>query len=269
MLTSLLDESMKLLQFWLGNNKSKILQYLNLDGLDKKLLIEQLVMDILFDKYLEESEMVTRNEYAKYMSDKLFGDKLNARAINENINRGIKYHYNRMKNPILRGQLVLLSINPNTYDQYYNTKLIDKGKIKIPKYVWDYFYYNFGMNIKDDVNDESRGTRLLTSVQYHRQLHKESRNIYYEEFKELLRKYDKLLDKILPVGYESSNKYYNKIMDYYYLETYKRVDYMLKLAMTVPEEVLFKKPDKKHYLLKYFIPQVLVPYSIMYERLFD
>ena len=241
----------------------------DLNNSEKKLLVEQLVFDILFDKYLDESEQMTRSGYATIMAKKLYTDlnQINdcARSINENLTRGMKLHYNMMKHSSLRKQLEMLWIDPDKYGEYYNPKMRENSKRKKPKFIWDYFYYNFGRNLKspasdnDDHPNSKRGRDTITSKQYKRQFTKESRNYPYQEIIEDLKSYNALVSKLLPTENAHYKKYFHMSMDYYVLESYKRIDFMLKLiSFLSPAKI--NEIDKEHFLVKRFHPLVLVPY---------
>lgn len=236
---------------------------------EKKMLADQLVFDILFDKYLDESEQMTRSGYSTYMAKKLYIDlnQINdcARSINENLTRGMKLHYNMMKHSSLREQLEMLWIDPDKYNEYYNPKMRENSKRKKPKFIWDYFYYNFGRNLKspasdnDDHPNSKRGRDTITSKQYKRQFTKESRNYPFQEIIEDLKNYDDFVNRLLPAETTHYKKYFNMSMDYYVLESYKRIDFMLKLIDFLPQATI-NKIDKEHFLVKRFHPLVLVPY---------
>lgn len=234
----------------------------------KKLLIEQLVFDILFDKYMEESPLMTRNEYSDYMSKKIYSDKIQrmacARAINENIRRGMESDYNMMKYSSLRNQLKLLGVNPIKYDEYYNPELRGNSKKKKPKYTWDYFFYNFGRNPKEAVSDDKSeiqtkyGRSLITSRQYRRKLTRDGRNYPFEEIFQDLKVYHDFVSKLLPVENESYEKYFRMSMDYYVLESYKRVDFMFRLMDVLSSDEIVAI-DRKHFIVERFVPLVLAP----------
>lgn len=243
---------------------------------EQKLLAEQLVFDILFDKYLKESQLMTRNGYSTYMGRKLYTDSIQrmacARAINENLRRGMEDHYNMMKYSALREQISMLGVDPDKYDEYYNPNLRENSKRKKPKFIWDYFYYNYGRNLKNTVSDDDTHTEskygrgTITSKQYRRQFTREGRNYSYEEIIEDLKNYHDFISKLLPVENESYEKYFCMSMDYYVLESYKRIDFIFKLIASLPQNEIMEI-NKNHFLIKRFHPLVLVPCVDIYGNL--
>ncbi len=216
---------------------------------EEKLLAEQLVFDILFEKYLEESELMTRNGYSSYMAEKLSGapNKDYCHAIDAQLTRGMKNFHDRISNrEEYQAQLHLLGINPDMYSKYYNPNMKENSSSKKPKYIWDYFCYNFNINI--------------SHRQYRRQLTKEGRNYPYEEIVNDLKKYNAFVNKLLPVEKEEFKKYFHMSMDYYVLESYKRIDFMLKLIAYMKQNEL-AEITKEHFLVKRFHLAVLVPYE--------
>ncbi len=220
--------------------------YPDFDNLKKDLLVEQLVFDILFDKYLRESEWMTRSGYATHMSDFLEKSKYSCNsAINERLRRGMDNFYNLMKRSQLGEQLEALGVDPNKYVQYYSSNMKENTSKKKPKFIWDTLYYNFALDI--------------SSRQYRRQLTRNSRNYSYEKIIEDLNLYVKFVNMLLPVEQESPQKYFNMSMDYYILESYKRNDFIFKLIDTLPKTVI-SEINREHFLVKRFVPPVLVPF---------
>ena len=214
---------------------------------EKEMLINQLVFDILFDKYCSESEWMTRASYSKRMAEKLFpGNVEGYRAINEAISRGMKNCYEMMKNPSMREQIRMLGCDPEMYDKYNTPHMRENISKKKPKYSWDCYYYNYG-----DIS--------ITSRIFRRQFTRENRNYPYKDTWEDLKEYDCFVNKLLPAENESCQKYYYMSMDYFYLESYKRIDFILKLVSMMPKDEM-QKIDKQYFLVKRFHPQVLVPF---------
>lgn len=203
------------------------------------------------------------------MSKKLYTDAIQKmtcmRAINENIRRGMGAHSNLMKYSPLRGQVKLLGVDPNKYDEYYNPKLRDNLAKKKPQYIWDYFFYNFGRNLKETVSDDESefqikyGRALITSRQYRRQLTRDNRNYPFEEIFQDLKAYNGFVNKLLPVENESYEKYFRMSMDYCVLESYKRVDFIFKLTDALSRDEM-AAINQKHFLVNRFVPNVLVPF---------
>lgn len=221
---------------------------LDFSDLTKSLLVEQIVFDILFDKYLTESELMTRNSYSNYMGKLLSNDSIQSirysRAFNERIMRGMSTYHDRTAYSKLPEQIKMLGVNPEVYAEYYNPYIRESPHGKKPKFIWDLLYYNFVLD--------------LTYRQYRRQLTRDGRNYPYEKIIGDLKEYKKFVDKLLPVENESHEKYFRKSMDYYILESYKRVDFMFKLIDALSSNEI-AAIDRKHFLVNRFVPYVLVP----------
>lgn len=157
----------------------------------------------------------------------------------------------------------MLGVNPDIYYEYFNPNMRENSNSKKPKFIWDYFYYNFGRNLKspdsDDSYPESKyGRGAITSRQYRRQVTRSNRNYAYEEIIEDLNNYHIFASKLLPTEYESYEKYFNMSMDYYVLESYKRIDFIFKLMAFLPQNEIMEI-NKEHFLVKRFHPLVLLP----------
>ncbi len=231
--------------------------------IEEPLLVNQLIFDILVDKYLKEAEEMTRFGYSKYISKMLSDDNyLLTEGINKALERGMKQYYDMMRYSQLRGQLVMLSIIPDKYAEYYNPKMEDNLEKKKPKYVWDYLYYNHNQNFYFDDEDfdskKHRGT--ITYRQYRRQLTREGRNYSYGDFVDELNKHKEFVRKLLPNDNEQPKKYFVKLMDYYLLESYKRIDFIFKLINVLPQ-LDGTEIKKEHFLVRRFYPLVLIPYE--------
>lgn len=100
----------------------------------------------------------------------------------------------------------------------------------------------------------------LTYRQYRRQVTKDSRNYSYQDFMEELSEYNNFIKKLLPMDNESPEKYFIKSMEYYALESYKRIDFIFKI-MSIMHKMGIKENGKEHFLLKRYCPLVLVPYE--------
>lgn len=221
--------------------------YPDFSDLRKDLLIGQLVFDILFDKYLNESESMTLNRYSNYIAGKLYpDDRENYRhTINEKLTRGMATLYAKTESSILQKQIEMLGIDSNKYAQYYIPHMRKNSSNKKPKFIWDLLYYNFVL--------------ALPYRQYRRQLTRDSRNYSYKNVIQDLKAYNNFVTKLLHVEFESYEKYFRMSMDYFVLESYKRIDFIFKLMdILSPDELL--AIDRKHFLVDRFVPPVLVPY---------
>ena len=100
---------------------------------------------------------------------------------------------------------------------------------------------------------------MITYRQFRRQPMRDS-NTSYETLLKDLNEYDDFVKKILPVDNESVNKYLKKMMEYYYLESYKRIDFMLILANPMLK-IDIPVSDRNNIFLKRFCPKVLYPFD--------
>lgn len=220
--------------------------YIDSGKLNSGLLVNQLIFDILFDKYLyycqDDKNRMTKNRYSEIISLK-FGDINLKDNINKVLERSMKQNYQMMKYSQLREELLQLGVDPDNYDKYFTPISRENISKKKPKYIWDHFLYNHYM---------------ITYKQYRRQLTMDSHNYSYETFFEDLDQYNKFVEILLPVDNESPEKYFCMTMDYYHLEFYKRIDFIFKLISSIPDSEIVKI-NKEHFLVKWFHPQVLVP----------
>lgn len=220
---------------------------LGINAEEHKLLVEQIIVDVLFDKYLAESEKMTPSKYAEQMCA-LLADGTNKNYLidstRKSISRSMDQYYNMVKYSELKEELELLGINPDKYAEYYNSEIKDSGKIVKPKFIWDQLYYN---------------RNLITYRQYRRQLTKANRNYPYNQAFNDFKEYGSFIEKLLPKDYDAPKKFFNQVMDYYALETYKRIDFMLELSKNILKANL-TEINKIDFLVERFHPEVLTPY---------
>ncbi len=220
--------------------------YPDFSHLNKDLLEQQLVFDVLFDKYLDESELMTRSGYATKMSEFLEKNKYSCSgSINEGLRRGMENYHDMVKYSQLREQVEALGVDPDKYAQYYTSNVKENSSKKKPEFVWDCLYFNYALSI--------------CSRQYRRQLTREGRNYSYEEIVRGLNDYNKFVKSLLPEEHESPKNYYRMSMDYYVLEVYKRNDFSFKL-IDLLKKMGTLKFSHDFFLVRRFVPLVLVPY---------
>jgi hypothetical protein len=222
---------------------------IDFSDIDKNLLTEQLIFDLLFDKYRQESVEMTQHGYSSsdYLMNILEPDAVRnifADKVRNCIKRGMNIYSEMIKNsPELQEELETLGINHNIYEKYFSPKANENAKKKKARYVWNYMYCN---------------QYMITSRQYRRQL-KEDGNYTCERFVDDLKDYHSFVKKILPVENESPKKYFEKSMDYYFIESYKRIDFIFKLMNIIPK-IKAENADYT-FLVKRFHPAVLVPHE--------
>lgn len=222
---------------------------IRIDDTDVELLVEQVVFDLLFDKYIMESELMARNRYATIMSDLLspiFKKPLMPPNVDAQLSRFMDKYINKMSEPPYRNQLAMLGIDPDAHNDYFNPDLRNNPNAQKPKFIWDLFFYNSGPN------------KIFSRI-YRRQLTKESRNYSYKDFIRELDEYADMVDVLLPTEDAEPKDYFVQSMDYYILESYKRLDFILKLMPTM-SKMGITQISKDHFLVKRYHPLVLLPY---------
>lgn len=117
--------------------------YIDSGKLNSELLVNQLIFDILFDKYLDrcQADKMKKNRYSEIISLK-FGDINLKDNINKVLERSMKQNYQMMKYSQLREELLQLGVDPDNYDKYYTPVSRENISKKKPKYVWDHLFYN-------------------------------------------------------------------------------------------------------------------------------
>ncbi len=246
-----------------------VIQRTPLDKDIKNIIVNQLVIDVLFQKYTadQKKHLMVRSDYAQYMED-AFDLNYDSDAIRKAIERSMNKYADMIENTDLKNQVKSLEMNPEKYIEYYMAPKKDSLTHSRPKYLWDYFFYN---------------SYLLSSVQYDRSKLKpttKSVNYSYSQKINDIIEYCEFEDKLLSpnrIVYnkwkkdtpfiekdsheESAEDYFIKMMEYYYLESYKRVDFMLKYAINlkdIPEHEIEEK-DKYIWVLKRFCPKIACP----------
>lgn len=222
---------------------------INLKHEYKKLIIEQLIFDVLADKYLTESPLMTLRQYSIYQSQY---DR-NGIAKNEKIEsvrkciaNSIKKQIEIMNSPKLRDEIVELGFAPDEYFKYYgqvSTPFSSQKQIlhEKPKVQWDYIYYN-------------ANTKLITGKQYNRSFSK-NRNYSRDDLVDLFKACDQYIDKHFMQPTEDAESYFLKSLDFYYFEIYKRLDFIYKLSVRL-DELNFQKIEKNNIFVKRFVPEV-------------
>lgn len=212
----------------------------------KELLLDQLVFDVLVDKYLSEAEETTRYGYAKSMSD-FHKEEYNkvqvAHRIDERLHRGMDNYLKRMQLPAQRDQLKQLGVDVESFDKYFTPIAKENSSKKKPIYVWDNLYFNFALEV--------------TERQFARNFTREKRLYPYENTTKDLQEYLNFLDQLLPGENESPETYFVNLMRYYWLESYKRIDFIFQLIDVMPQ-LGKRKIDREHFIFKWFVADVMV-----------
>lgn len=221
---------------------------------DRDLLIDQLIFDILCDKYLAECPRMTLQQYSLSNSHYIWGDvtdsKLQADTIRKCVKAAILRQIDIMNRPALRADIEKLGISPDKYfaylsklsDPFMNTEVQTvRNIVTKPKIIWDYIYYS--------------GTqKLITGKQYMRSFSNHE-NYSRKAVAELFDTYDRFVKTVFMQETDDSKPYFYNSMNFYYLEIYKRIDLIYKLACRLEGE---DSPviDKNHALVKRFHPEV-------------
>ena len=220
-------------------------------------VIHQVIFDILYDKYQEESPLLTLNQYCEehicYDWDKSIINnekKLNKKAATKRwmkaeIEREIKIK----NNPALREDSIKLGRNPDTYIEFIS-KLNEpfKTEAKKTKTVWDHLYYNGHPD-------------LIMSKQFRRSFVKErlkNNNYSADVLEDYFKTYDTFVQMTFTPEQGNARDYFEKSMGFYHLEIYKRIDFIYKLAVSM-EAIGMTTIDRNSLLVKRFDPVVFWP----------
>lgn len=120
---------------------------------ERELLIDQLIFDILFCKYCEDSPLMTLRQYSIYQSQYSWsGDQaeqnLRIDAVRKCISNALKKEIAVDNSPGLREEIMEMGINPDKYFEYYGQlstpfsngkrqEIREKSKVQ-----WDELFYN-------------------------------------------------------------------------------------------------------------------------------
>ena len=149
--------------------------------------------------------------------------------------------------PWSRDEIVELGVNPDVYFEYFNqlSTSFSSGKRpkiqKKPKIKWDYIFYN-------------ANGKMITSKQFDRSFSKNG-NYTHKALVKLFDEYDGYIDEVFMQPTINSKDYFLKSLDFYFLEIYKRIDFIYKLAVRLENSNL-PVIDKKHVLVRRFHPKV-------------
>lgn len=198
-------------------------------------------LDLSLDYFINNLEKTLKYEHKQIINT-------TGKAIKE----GIKLESKIRNNPALRADMEKLWVDPNQVLERLTTlNTRYKTDIKRSKLEWDYLYYNGRQ-------------KLITSKQYKRTLKIDNtddgnyRNYLYSDFEEEFKIYDNFVQESFIQDKKDNKDYFYKSMNFYHLESYKRLDYIYKLAK-VMEENPEVKIDKEHFLVKYFTYDTIYP----------
>lgn len=222
---------------------------------DRDFLVNQLILDILFDKYCKESPQMTLQQYSHSHSGErwyeLTDDKLIVDSVRKSVSAAAAHQVEIMNSPKLRSDIEKLGANPEKYFSFLtqlSTPFANGKKQEIvtkPKPVWDYIYY-------------SGFKKLVTSKQYDRSF-SQHENYSHKAVVDMFNMYDHFVDDTFMQKPENDRDYFTKSLEFYSLEIYKRIDFIYKLALRLdgPNAPII---DKNHPLVKRFVPEIIVKY---------
>lgn len=230
----------------------------NIQPKDRELLIDQLIFDILCDKYLAECPRMTLQQYGLSYSNYRWGNVTDSKLLTDTVRKCVKAailrQINIMNSPVLRADIEKLGISPDEYftylselsDPFMHTEVQSvRNIVTKPKIIWDYIYYS--------------GTqKLITGKQYMRSF-STNENYSRKAVAELFYNYDRFVKTVFIQEIDDSKLYFYNSMDFYYLEIYKRIDFIYKLSCRLESKSAFAI-DKNHALVKRFHPEVLGVY---------
>lgn len=146
----------------------------------------------------------------------------------------------------MENELKQFGINPEKYCEFYYPALKNNPHREKPEFIWNHFYIN---------------RNILIDKQYRRVLEID-KNYSYDNFTTDLKEYnDYVNESVLPKEKDVAlKKYFTMSMDYYFLETYKRIDFIFKYVTTMLE-VGVSRIDLNSWIVNRFITDVLVPYE--------
>lgn len=226
---------------------------------DRALIIDQMIFDVLCDKYLAESPQMTLQQYSFSHSRYILGDVTDSKLLADTVRKCVKAAILRqtdiMDSPALRADIEKLGVKPDKYFAYLNelnnpfvNTDVQKTRqiVTKPKIIWDYIYYS--------------GThKLITGKQYMRSFSNHE-NYSRKAVAELFDTYDKFVKTVFMHETENSRDYFHKSIDFFYLEIYKRIDFIYKLACRL-DCADAPTINKNHALVKRFHPEVLGFYA--------
>lgn len=209
---------------------------------DKDFLANQIIMDLLLDKYLAESEMMTVYAYAKKTANEMYGENDDSyqkesfrNSIKYNATSGKKKYLELISQPEIQAELSQCGINSHKYQEF-----LDSKNLKLPEIMWKTFLWN-----KDN---------LIGKI-YRRQLSRDEGNNTYWSIIEALQEYNKTVNKTFSTDNMSPEKYFKIAMEYYYHERYRQIDSSLTLA-NLFQKIGIVNIDSLNFLITRFIPQI-------------
>lgn len=221
----------------------------------KKLLVEQLMMDVLFDKYFSDSPEMTLKQYCEIYRNYRWDDESDddiADSVRKYMREGIDRMAKNMDTDKIREQIEKLGRDPDEYLKNFTnlSTFFQKGKtpekVRHHKPYWDNIYYNSEPG-------------LITRKQYDRSFSKNG-NYSHKAIVEMFDNYDKFVKYYFGQVPNNSKDYFTASFDLYNLELCKRIDFIYKLAERL-EGTETRIHCKDHPLVKRFISTVVTGFD--------
>lgn len=215
--------------------------YFYMNNSETKLLVEQLVMDILFDNYIHHSESITQHAYARHIGEILgTSTPSDIDSIRTNISNYMGMHFQRLSSDQSKYEVSLLGANSDEHAAYFNPVIKNNSSQVKTLAVWDFFYFNSKVPI-------------LTK-QYQRNFTRKNRNYSYKSIISDFIEYDTFVNRLL-TNKRANYITYECLMKYYFLNSYKRIDFIIQLAECILNNDL--EETTALLFLKWFTPRVL------------
>ena len=208
-------------------------KYFSIDPEYHELLVNQLIADVLCEKYLDETYMTLNKYCEEHFYVNYLGEwkKPNEFELNEDGNaiytkgnkgnaykmmaRKIKSYNTMMSIPEKKEELINRGFDPDSYAEY-----IEKKGERKPKWIFDLIYY-----------DEA----LKAFKLYKRDAWDGSDKAYKQYAKDLI-DYDKFVEKAFRPIEGCDKDYFHKSMSRYYLESISSLEFIYKLAERLEKE---------------------------------
>ena len=209
---------------------SLIKKNFSIDPEYRKLLVNQLIVDILYEKYLDETYM-TLNKYCQehfYVNYQEEWKRPNDPELNKQgyaiytkdavykmMDRKIKSYKEMMNKPGYKKELLNRGIDPESY-----VELIEKKGERKPKWIFDLIYYN----------------EMLAAFKLYRRDTWDGSDEAYKQYAKDLIDYDNFVEKVFRPTAMCDKDYFHKSMSRYYLESVSSLEFMYKLAERLEKE---------------------------------
>jgi len=231
---------------------SLIKKYFSIDPEYRELLVNQLVADILYDKYFDETYM-TLNKYCeehfyvhhqgewKKPSDPEFNERGSAvyskGTVYKKMGRKIKAFNKMMSMPDKKYKLLIREMDSEFYAEY-----IEKKGERKPKWIFDLSYYSDELEVfkqnRRDAWDSSDGA--------------------YKKYVKDLIDYDKFVEKAFCPTAGCDKDYFHKSMSRYFLESHSSLEFIYKLAERLEQENVTDETHI-HFLTNIYTTHVSCP----------